>query len=221
VIIGIVGIVGISSLVACAGKQSPMRESDMQDGAPAQAAEAPVDEAYRDGLEEEEAPAEDAFDELASIRAELDRYEAQLWQVGVPVGAYARRPELEDAADRPGDVASEPSPAKEESKKPSRSRPAAKSTGRTSGAKAGKKKKKARGGLDYSRTDEGLAKNVDGSAERCETVCELASAICELETRICDMAPRHPEDPRYQAACERATDDCRTASEACQQCSSG
>lgn len=53
---------------------------------------------------------------------------------------------------------------------------------------------------------------------RCRQVCEITTAICELEGQICGLVPRHPEDPRYQAACSRAADDCRFATEACNAC---
>ena len=54
---------------------------------------------------------------------------------------------------------------------------------------------------------------------RCETVCELSASICQLQDHICDLVPRHSEEPRYQAACVRATADCRMSTEACHACS--
>lgn len=56
-------------------------------------------------------------------------------------------------------------------------------------------------------------------ASRCETVCDLSASICRLQDRICDLAPRHSEEPRYQAACERAAADCQLSTEACHACS--
>lgn len=58
----------------------------------------------------------------------------------------------------------------------------------------------------------------DAPQDRCTTVCELSAAICQLEDRICGLAPRHPGEPRYQAACERATRDCQMSQEACHAC---
>jgi hypothetical protein len=58
----------------------------------------------------------------------------------------------------------------------------------------------------------------DAPQDRCTTVCELSAAICQLEDRICGLAPRHPDEPRYQAACERATRDCQSSQEACHAC---
>ena len=57
------------------------------------------------------------------------------------------------------------------------------------------------------------------SSRRCEQVCDIAAAICGLEQQICGLVPRHPDDVRYQAACERAAGDCRFATEACHACS--
>lgn len=58
----------------------------------------------------------------------------------------------------------------------------------------------------------------DVPGDRCMTVCELSAAICQLQDRICDLAPRHPDEPRYQAACQRAARDCETSREACHGC---
>lgn len=54
--------------------------------------------------------------------------------------------------------------------------------------------------------------------DRCETVCELSASICQLQDHICGLVPRHSDEPRYQAACERATADCRMSTEACHAC---
>jgi hypothetical protein len=58
----------------------------------------------------------------------------------------------------------------------------------------------------------------DAPQDRCTTVCELSSAICGLQDRICELAPRHPGEPRYQAACQRAARDCEASQEACHAC---
>lgn len=55
--------------------------------------------------------------------------------------------------------------------------------------------------------------------DRCEAICELAAATCELEARICGLASEHTDDPRYENACARATQDCDIAEEACRACS--
>lgn len=54
---------------------------------------------------------------------------------------------------------------------------------------------------------------------RCMQVCEISAAICSLQDQICGLLPRHPDDPRYQSACERATADCQISTEACYGCS--
>lgn len=58
----------------------------------------------------------------------------------------------------------------------------------------------------------------DAPQDRCTTVCELSTAICGLQDRICELAPRHPGEPRYQAACQRAARDCEASQEACHAC---
>lgn len=58
----------------------------------------------------------------------------------------------------------------------------------------------------------------DAPQDRCTTVCELSAAICGLQDRICELAPRHPGEPRYQAACQRAARDCEASQEACHAC---
>jgi hypothetical protein len=55
-------------------------------------------------------------------------------------------------------------------------------------------------------------------AERCQRVCDLAEATCELADRICELAQRHPDEVRYEAACDRAGHQCRVAAEACTAC---
>lgn len=234
----VLGFASVGVLVAgCAAKHSPSRQADMQDGAPA-GAEAQGEYYQREALEEA-APSDgdlgsedDALiDDLAAAQAELERYEARLWQVGVPVGAYAQRTDTAARGEPdpfPG-VAREKELEREEAKRPAKkSKPKASSKAGRADKKKGKKRKSGGASKDnvpYDDSaavggDQRLAKNRD-EQDRCETVCELASAICELETRICSMADRHPEDPRYRDACERASEDCRVASEACQACSSG
>lgn len=59
---------------------------------------------------------------------------------------------------------------------------------------------------------------LSASSGRCVQVCDLTAAICELRDNICRLAPSHPDEPRYQRACDRATVDCTTATEACDAC---
>jgi hypothetical protein len=62
--------------------------------------------------------------------------------------------------------------------------------------------------------------DADGDeAGRCQRICDLAEATCELQSRICALADDHTGEERYVAACTRADDDCRRASEACRGCS--
>jgi hypothetical protein len=80
------------------------------------------------------------------------------------------------------------------------------------------------GAVTQARTSEGRNSlpMTDGGGEtggpRCERICELATNICELRDHICDLGSEHPNDLRYQRACERATLDCEGASEACEGC---
>lgn len=53
---------------------------------------------------------------------------------------------------------------------------------------------------------------------RCAQVCDITAAICQLRDNICGLAPGHPDEPRYQRACDRATVDCTFATEACDAC---
>jgi hypothetical protein len=56
-------------------------------------------------------------------------------------------------------------------------------------------------------------------AAQCGRICDLAEATCELHEKICTLADEHEGEQRYVAACTRADDDCRRASEACRACS--
>ena len=61
----------------------------------------------------------------------------------------------------------------------------------------------------------GATAAADADDEQRPRVCERAEAICGLEDRICGLASEHDDDARYAAACERASRDCATATEAC------
>ena len=69
-------------------------------------------------------------------------------------------------------------------------------------------------GADEGQTIEAASRTGD----RCQRICGLAEATCDLHDRICSLADAHDGEPRYAAACERADDDCRRASEACRAC---
>jgi len=56
--------------------------------------------------------------------------------------------------------------------------------------------------------------------DRCESICDVADSVCTLEGKICSLAAAHAEDPRYQNACARASDDCEVGEEACRACRS-
>lgn len=59
----------------------------------------------------------------------------------------------------------------------------------------------------------------NAASSRCTRTCELATAICGLRAQICELADDHEDEPRYAAACSRASDDCDRATEACDDCS--
>lgn len=54
--------------------------------------------------------------------------------------------------------------------------------------------------------------------ERCPLICSLAENTCELAEEICTLAEQHGDDSEYSVACERASDDCKQAQEACLEC---
>lgn len=54
--------------------------------------------------------------------------------------------------------------------------------------------------------------------ERCPLICSLADSTCELTDEICELADRHTDDDAYSFACERASNDCQQAREACLEC---
>lgn len=70
---------------------------------------------------------------------------------------------------------------------------------------------------DRSSTRRSRHNRKDISA-RCDRVCDLAELTCDLELQICDLALRHPDEPRYGQACQRAELQCLAADEACQAC---
>lgn len=62
------------------------------------------------------------------------------------------------------------------------------------------------------------AKRAEG--QRCADVCELSVTICDLEVLICSLSDGHGDDPTYGDACRRAGEDCDTADDECDRCSS-
>lgn len=56
------------------------------------------------------------------------------------------------------------------------------------------------------------------AATRCQQVCELGQITCELSVQICELADRHAGEDDYLNACERASEDCTAAQEACDAC---
>lgn len=56
------------------------------------------------------------------------------------------------------------------------------------------------------------------AATRCERICDLAAATCELSDHVCGLARRHPDEPRYENACERSAAQCEAAADACNAC---
>jgi hypothetical protein len=46
-------------------------------------------------------------------------------------------------------------------------------------------------------------------------ICAIATSVCEIRAKICTLATEHEDEPRYAAACKRATTDCSRATEAC------
>jgi hypothetical protein len=56
------------------------------------------------------------------------------------------------------------------------------------------------------------------SEERCPLICSLADSTCDLTDEICSLADRHPDDDAYSLACDRASNDCKLAREACLEC---
>ena len=53
--------------------------------------------------------------------------------------------------------------------------------------------------------DEGPASSGDFNKAECGALCDLSAATCDLQARICVLKERHTDEPRYAAACTRAT----------------
>jgi hypothetical protein len=144
------------------------------------------------------APASAGQDDLAALEQQLTAREAQLRATGVAVAVAEE--ESDPRAKKAVGEAQSPEPVA-----PSASPP---ESGPTSA------------GADAT-SDAGIARTekTEAGGGRCLQVCEISAAICGLQDQICGLVPRHREDPRYQAACDRATADCRLSTEACHGCS--
>jgi hypothetical protein len=143
----------------------------------------------------------DRSDELAQLEQQLAQRERQLESVGyrLPGGATGRTattattatPARDDGGRSPEAHGGAPSSAPSEPPAPM---------------------------AEAAATKQADAEDLEGGG-RCQQICEISAAICSLEASICGLVPRHPDDERYQAACTRAAEDCRFATEACHACS--
>lgn len=142
----------------------------------------------------------DRMDELGQLEQQLAQRERQLESVGyrLPAGATGMTgaattasPARDDGGRRPEAQGGPPSTAPSEPPAPM---------------------------AESATTKQADAADLEGGG-RCQQICEISAAICSLEASICGLVPRHPDDERYQAACTRAAEDCRFATEACHACS--
>jgi len=148
------------------------------------------------------APDATSSDDLAALEQQLTAREGQLRAVGI---AVAQAPLGRDLAKEEGQhkkAAGSEAAGAAETSPPATPQPAAPVTA---------------AGADASYGDEAPTSEQTGG--RCMQVCEISAAICGLQDQICGLLPRHRDDPRYQAACDRAVADCRLSTEACHGCS--
>lgn len=139
------------------------------------------------------APEASAGDDLAVLEQQLAARESQLRGAGFE--APAQKKELAEGDARVEEAAPAPEPT---------STPTAPAKPASAGADA--------------NDDEAHLSRKAAPGGRCEQVCEISAAICGLRDQICGLVPRHPGDPRYQAACDRAAADCQFSTEACHGC---
>lgn len=144
----------------------------------------------------------DGGDELAQLEQQLAQRELQLHAAGYRSRAAGEATSTAGALPDPARDAGDRKPEAQRdppSSAPSEPAPMAGSTSRA------------------PVTKQAEAEDLEGGGS-CQQVCEIGAAICALEDRICGLVPRHQDDPRYQAACSRAAEDCRFATEACHAC---
>jgi hypothetical protein len=136
-------------------------------------------------------------DDLAALEQQLAAREDQLRSSGVSVPLKEAQLSAKSAGGEEGPAPTTPSPEAMTNEPDTAAGDAAPAP---SEAPRSNEKTEARGG-------------------RCMQVCEISAAICTLQDQICGLLPRHRDDPRYQAACDRAAADCQISTEACHGCS--
>ena len=151
-------------------------------------------------------------DDIAEIEARLQSNEDELVSAGIMV---AQVDPADTGPSTTQDQPPAPSPVEEEAvyeRDDDAGAPALSSSRRT-------KAKAARPDYRERRLRKRRAEKDD--AEQCKRICDLAEATCALADRICDLAAHHPDELRYEQACNRAETQCELASEACTACVAG
>lgn len=142
-----------------------------------------------------------AVDELAALEQQLAARESQLRSFDVPVAQIKE----EGAHKKAAGEAAGPAPTSAPMTAPVQP--------------AESPAPEAASGADANHDMAPSAEKTEAPRGRCMQVCEISAAICDLQDQICGLVPRHRDDPRYQAACDRAVADCRLSTEACHGCS--
>lgn len=144
-------------------------------------------------------------DDLASFEQQLALAEADLRRLGVtPRPVPTLSADVDDdvdddaAADVAGDEVAGAQPAQDEAA-PAAPEPAAE----------GEPERQEERGRRFSQRED---------KDRCTSICDVAQTVCTLEGKICELASAHGDDPRYENACARASDDCEVGEEACRAC---
>jgi len=165
---------------------------------------------------------------LAEIEAELERNGEVLADAGIVVAALSEPPSPEIRGDGGEEIADEPDEPDEpddvEELRYQDVEPTAKASPEPAPmaddrddyaeteAESGDSRRRERSSTRRSR------RNRKDTSTHCDRVCDLAEVTCDLEVQICDLALRHPDEPRYGQACQRAELQCLAADEACQAC---